>query len=353
MKIAIDISQIIYETGVSVYTRELVSNLVKLYPKEEFIFFGGSLRRGEEIKSFAKSIKKNAITTPLSPTMADFLWNRLHVLNIEKLIGEVDIFHSSDWAEPPAECAKATTIHDLAPLLFPELSHPKIVETHRRKLSWVAKESKAVIVPSVQTKSDAIELGISEKVIKVIPEGLRADIKKSSSWEIQRVRKKYKIDGNYAISVGNNPRKNTERIISAFNAVKGKAGMGSLVVVGGGASNEKAIFTGHVSNSELFALYSGAEVLVYPSLYEGFGLPILEAFACEIPVVTSNISSMPEVAGKAAILVNPKSTKSISDGILEALEKKKILVSRGKAQVKKFSWENTAKKTMEVYRSLV
>ncbi|MGB6839152.1 MAG: glycosyltransferase family 1 protein, partial [Microgenomates group bacterium] len=108
-------------------------------------------------------------------------------------------------------------------------------------------------------------------------------------------------------------------------------------------------FVGHVSIDELPVFYSGAEALVYPSLYEGFGLPILEAFACRTPVVTSNISSLPEVAGGAAELVDPYDTDSIAEGIRAALGRRKGLIKKGLKRVEDFSWEKTAKMTLEVY----
>jgi glycosyltransferase involved in cell wall biosynthesis len=353
MKIAIDITQVIYETGVSVYTRELVANLVKLYPENEYVLFGGSLRRGGELREFAKKFSKaRSVITPISPTVADILWNRLHILNIEKFVGKVDVFHSSDWAEPPARASKITTIHDLSFVHYPKFTDPKVLATHKRRLYWVKKESAAVIVPSEATKKDAIKLGISAKKIHVIPEALSSIYKKQPKSEVDRVRKKYRITGRYALAVGASPRKNIARIINAFEKAKADTGLEKLAVVGRGplsAPKKGVLFLGHVETADLPVLYSGASIFIYTSLYEGFGLPILEAFKCETPVVTSNISSMPEVAGGAAILVNPESIEEISDGILEALNKKKDLVKKGKERVKKFSWEETAKKTMGVY----
>lgn len=354
MRIAIDVSQIIYDTGVSVYTRELVMGLAKSFPEDEYILFGGSLRRAAEIRQFADKLSLASVITPISPSFADILWNRLHIVNIEKIVGKVDLFHSSDWSEPPTNAPKVTTIHDLAPLLLPEFTHPKIVAAHKRRLYWVAKESSAVIVPSEASKRDVCGLGIDEKLISVIPEGLRADIKRASLGEIARVAKKYRINGKYAIAIGNNPRKNTQRIAEAFSKAKSEANLSSLVVVG--RSQDKvhrgAIYTGHVSTEDLAALYSGASVLVYPSLYEGFGLPILEAFSCKVPVVTSDGSSMAEIASGAAELVDPYSIDSISEGILKALSHKKQLIAKGAARVKDFSWDKNVVKTHELYKKI-
>lgn len=356
MRIAIDISQIIYETGVSVYTKELVGALCKLYPECRFVLFGGSLRRNAEIGVFAdRFANAKAVLTLISPSIADFLWNRLHVVNIEKFTGEVDVFHTSDWSEPPALAPKVTTIHDLSFLHYPRETSKKILDTHRRRLHWVKKESSAVIVPSKATKEDAMKLGIREDKIHVIPEAPSKIYKKQTSARISVIKRKYKITGEYALAVGAAPRKNLPRIINAFEKAKVESGLSKLVVVGRGdrENTKNVMFLGHVEACDLPALYSGASILVYTSLYEGFGLPVLEAFSCGTPVLTSNVSSMPEVAGKAAVLVDPEITEEIAKGIIKTLEKKKELVASGKEEVKKFSWERTARETMGVYEDLV
>jgi len=357
MKILIDVSQIIYETGVSVYTKELVSHLVKLFPENEYILYGGSLRRGKEIRVLSESLGDvRTVTTFISPTIADVLWNRLHILPIEKIAGKADIFHSSDWAEPPSGMPKVTTIHDLSFIHYPKFTDPKISSTHKRRLYWVKRESTAVIVPSKATKEDATKLGISEKKIRVIPEAPSRIYKKQKASKIRKVRGKYKIEGRYALAVGTSPRKNIVRIINAFDKAKVESKLNKLVVVGGGVSRSNTknlMYLGHVPTSELPALYSGASIFIYTSLYEGFGLPILEAFSCGCPVLTSNVSSMPEVAGSAAVLVDPESTEEITEGIVETLNKSEGLIEKGKERLRYYSWENAANATMSVYEELI
>ncbi|OGM31288.1 hypothetical protein A2803_03795 [Candidatus Woesebacteria bacterium RIFCSPHIGHO2_01_FULL_44_21] len=356
MKIAIDISQVIYETGVSVYTRELVSNLIKLFGDNEYVLFGGSLRRVAELREFMGKFKTaKKVVTPISPSVADILWNRLHIVNIEKLVGKVDVFHSSDWAEPPSSCLKVTTIHDLSFVHYPEFTNKKVLATHKRRLYWVKKESSAVIVPSHSSKEDAIKLGISEEKIEVIPEAPGNIYKKQVRAVIDKVKEKYKIRGSYALAVGASPRKNTVRIINAFEKAKVDAKLDKLVIVGRGENHmyKNVVFLGHIPTADLPSLYSGASVFVYPSLYEGFGLPILEAFACHCSVVTSNVSSMPEVAGSSAVLVNPENIEDIAEGIVKAIKSSKELIEKGTARAKEFSWERAARETMNVYKSLV
>lgn len=362
MRIAIDVSAIIYGTGVSVYTKNLIENLYKLDKENEYILFGGSLRRFNELKNkvlhLSDIVDENKERTserlfPIPPTVADLIWNRLHVLRIEKLVGKNDVFHSSDWTQPPSSSFKVTTIHDLVPLKFPELSDPKLVSVHTARLKWVCKEVDRVIVPSVATSRDVEGLGIKKERIRIIPEAPNPSIVPVGEEEVEKLKKKYRISGKYLLAVGVNPRKNTQRIIDAFEKIKTEV-KSKLIIIGHRYSDitpsSGVFFLGHIPGDELPTFYSGAEVLVYPSLYEGFGIPILEAFVCETPVVTSNVGSMAEVAGNAAVLVDPYNTSSIADGILEAVKNKDKLVKSGLKQAKKFSWEKTARETLKVYK---
>src|SRR3989344_3402437 len=175
MKIAIDISSIVYGTGVSIYTRNLVTNLIKEDIQNDYILFGGSLRRMRDLRIFLNTLKKYSFQGkifPIPPTLADIFWNKLHVLPIEKLIGRNDIFHSSDWTQPPSNAFKVTTIHDLVPLLFPKLTHSRIVDVHKRRLARVKKYADWIIAPSNQTKGDLINSGFSKDKISVIPEAV-------------------------------------------------------------------------------------------------------------------------------------------------------------------------------------
>ncbi len=310
MKIGIDISQIVYGTGVSVYTKLLVENLLKIDRGNEYLLFAGTLRRRKGILEVFSQAK----IFPIPPTLADLIWNRLHVLPIEKLIGQVDVFHSSDWTQPPSKAFKVTTVHDLISLKFPKLIHPLILAVHERRLEWVKKEADRVIVPSNCTKEDLVAYGVDEGKIRVIYEA--AVSSRASQTVVDRIKKKYKINTKYLFAVGLSPYKNFERIIKAFDLVGGGK---DLKLVIAGRSDPKihqerrgVRFLGGVSDEELAALFTGAEALVFPSLYEGFGLPILDAFACQIPVVTSNLSSMSEIAGDAAILVDPYDVASIA-----------------------------------------
>ena len=357
MKIGIDTSAVVYGTGVSVYTENLVRNLLSIDKKNKYLLFGGSLRRRQEIKKFfhtlkGKSFKGRVFSIP--PTFADIIWNRLHLVPIEVFTGKLDVFHSSDWTQPKSLAFKVTTVHDLSPIKFPRATHPRIVSVHKARLSLVRKEVDRVIVPSFATKNDLVEYGISQEKIRVIPEAPDPIFKRADKREIDKLKKKYKIFGKYLLAVGINPRKNTQRIIDAFHLAKAGKDL-KLVLIGEQTfmrvEEERDIrIVGHVTKEEMPVFYTGADALIYPSIYEGFGLPILEAFACGCPVITSNLSSMPEVAGKAVVLVDPYEVYSIVEGIKKALRSRKGLIKKGYKKVTQFSWKKIAYETLKVYK---
>ena len=348
MKVAIDISQIVYGTGVSTYTENLAKSLLKIDSEDDFTLFAGAFRRrGDILQVFPK-----ARVFPIPPTLADVIWNRLHVLPIEKLIGSIDVFHSSDWAEPPSSAFKVTTVHDLYPLKFPKMVHPKILEVHKRKLYWVMRESKRVIVPSQSTKKDLVELGVAEDLVRVIPEA--PSFSKATGAEVVSVKKKYQIQGDYLISIGVTELKNIKRMVEAFHLSTAGKEL-KLILVGRPSDTQieperNLRILGHVPQNDLKALLTGSRGLIFASLYEGYGIPILDGFACGVPVVTSDTGSMPEVAGDAAVLTDPYDIDSIKAGIEEVLRGPKSFIEKGEKRVKEFSWEKTARQTLEVYK---
>ena len=171
MKIGIDISQIAYEgTGVSAFVENLVRDLLKIDDKNEYVFFFSSLRKN--LKSTSQNLKIKTFRFP--PLLLDLLWNKLHILPIEWLIGDVDVFITSDWTEPPTvKAKKATILYDLIVYKYPSETDRKIVEVQKRKLKWVKKESGMIFCISESTKKDALEiLRLEDKRLKVIYPGI-------------------------------------------------------------------------------------------------------------------------------------------------------------------------------------
>jgi len=350
MRVAIDISQIVYGTGVSQYTKNLVKALLKLDREDEFLLFAGALRRKSDVLNLFPQTK----IFPIPPILADFVWNRLHILPIEKLIGQADLIHTSDWAEPPSTSPKVTTIHDLYALKFPRMINKEVREAHERRLRWVFQESKKIIVPSESTREDLLELGVAKERIRVIPEAPTHS--KVGESAIAAVKLKYGVKGNYLMTIGASPLKNTTRIIKAFHL--SSAGRDLKLILAGLPTgveipqerNIRAL--DFVPAEDMGALLTGSQGLIFASIYEGYGIPILDAFNCGVPVVTSNTASMPEVAGNAAALVDPHDVNLIADGIEKILRGPKGFIEKGLERVKEFSWEKTAKETLAIYKEV-
>ncbi|MDO8619125.1 MAG: glycosyltransferase family 1 protein [Candidatus Daviesbacteria bacterium] len=336
IRVGFDISQVAYNGGVATYTKDLTTELSKIRDLE-MVYFYSSLRKTYQGKL------KNVKNYRLPPTLFEVLFNKIRNVPIEKFLGSMDIYHSSDWVQPPTKAKKVTTYHDVVPLKYPQWSHPKIVAVHKKRLELVKKEIDIVIAVSKTTKKDLMEIsGIPEEKIVVIYEAAGDEFKPQSKNDILNFKKKYKLPDDFVLGIGGvGERRNLERVKRACQDV-------SLVITG----QTIPVLT----TEEMPLLYASASILLYPSLYEGFGLPILEAQACGTPVITSNISSMPEVAGDSAILVDPTSQENIKRQVKVLMEDEKLredIINKGFKNVKRFSWKKAAEQTAEVYRNLV
>lgn len=336
MRVGFDISQMAHIGGVATYTQKLTAGLSKL-DELEMIYFYSSLRKSYQ------GLLKNVKSYRLPPTFFEILFNRWRNVSIEKFIGDIDIFHSSDWIQPPSKSKKVTTYHDVVPIKYPEWSHPKIVAVHKRRLKLVEQEIDMVIAVSESTKKDLLEVSdIPENKITVICEGPTANFKIQSEDKIKKFKLKYKLPDKFVLAIGGvGERKNLKRITEA-------------------AKDYNLVITGQtipwLSIEELELLYQSASLLLYASLYEGFGIPILDAFLSNCPVITSNVSSMPEVGKDAAIYVDPLNVKNIKEKIDLVMRDKELrdeLKIKGQKVVKQFSWEKCASQTVQVYRSLI
>ena len=369
MKIAIDISQIVYGTGVSNYTANLVRHLLKIDKRNQYILFGTSLRQRHKLDEFKKSLGIYENVTFkfrfLPPTLFELLTNRLRILSAEKLVGqEVDVFHSSDWTQPKVKSKntkKVTTIHDMTVYLFPSSFDPKIIKIQRQRLAKVKEEVDLVIADSRSTKEDVVKfLEIPDEKVRVVYLAASDEFRPADDEKVKDVLRKYKIKKPYILSVATQePRKNIQKLIDSFEKIKEEHPDFSLVLVGkqgwgqGFHSTEGVIWTGYIPKEDLVSVYSGCRVFVYPSLYEGFGLPILEAMACGVPVVTSNNSSMVEIAKDVAILVDPRNEiqleKAIKMVISLTLEDYQKMVRASLNCARRFTWVKTAKETLKIY----
>lgn len=371
MKICIDVSQVIYGTGVSNYIKNLVKNLLEIDKNNQYILFGSSLRGHRKLLEFEESLSeyKNVEFkfAYYPPTILEPLLNTFKLFSIEKFVGEVDVFHSSDWTQPRVKSPhtkKITTVHDMVPFLFPNSTHPKIVAAFKRKLEIVKKDSDLILADSETTKEDIIKfLQVDEDKIKVVYLAPSVDFQPQDEEKVASTLEKYKIKKPYILSVATQePRKNIQKLLDAFEKIVQERPEYHLVLTGkygwgpGFHAPENVIWTDYIPQEDLPALYTGARVFAYPSLYEGFGLPVLEAMACGVPTVTSNNSSMAEIAKDAAILIDPRSEGQLKKALEMVLdlnmENYQKMVRAGINRAARYTWKATAKQTLEAYESL-
>lgn len=375
MKIGIDITSLLYNRGVSRYTSNLVRALVD--SKENMFGFGTSFRQKEHLVELAQKaglpankIAINAV--PLKIQEFAWQWNKMPILSF---LPTIDVFHSWDWLQPPdTNLPLVSTIHDLAILKYPQTAHPTVLKHHHR--SWdILKERQAqIIAVSHSTKKDIVELlQIPPSRITVIHEAIPREtlitaLNMHEDLETQ-ICSKLLLQKPFILAVGTRePRKNVLRLIKAWQPLAKEfelliAGEAGWDETSGNEADSKVLktpglrFLGKVSDAELSVLYARAELLAYPSLDEGFGLPILEAFHYGTPVVTSNRSSMPEVAGNAAELVVPESIESIRKGLQTILkenaDQQKRRLQQMIIRLQMFSWKQVALETKKVYQTAI
>lgn len=335
IKIGFDISQSAFRGGVAIYSQMLSWELSQNY-NLEMVFLYSSLRK--RYSGNLKNVKKYF----LPPALTEILFNQLRIFPIETLLGKIDIYHSSDWIQAPSKAYKVTTYHDVVPLKYPKLSHPKIISVHKRRLELVEKEIDMVIAVSNSTKKDLLEVSkIPAEKITVIYEGVSKQFQPQNEEKITAFKKKQQLPEEFILAIGGvGERRNLDRVRQAANSYP-------LII-----SNQTIPY---LSEEEMPLLYSSARLLLYPSLYEGFGLPVLEAMACGCPVVTSNVSSLPEIGGEAALYADPFNVDEIKNKVKQLMgddDLRKKLVGEGFKQAKKFSWEKCAKETAGIYQQI-
>lgn len=372
MNIGIDITSLIYQRGVSRYTSNLV-RAIDRYSHQNLRLYGYSLSKKIFLETATKRIVSNSSTRhqqkilPFPVSVQEKLWS-LGLNKVSNTFSYLDIFHSWDWLQPPDKNIPiVSTIHDLAILKFPKTAHPKILKAHKK--SWrILKERKAhIIAVSHATKKDVIELlEYPNWRVHVVPESLPSEIeaidREMTEEREERLAIKLDLNRPYILFVGvREPRKNLDRLIKAWQPLANEI---DLLVVGEKGWSQSDIgsqpnlrFLGRVTDEELSVLYARAELFAYPSLYEGFGLPILEAFHHGTPVITSDISAMIEVAGNAAELVDPTSIDEIRQAIQKILNENSTQqqhrLQRMIIRKQMFNWNKVAQQTITVYNKAI
>ncbi|HKG58265.1 MAG TPA: glycosyltransferase family 1 protein [Pyrinomonadaceae bacterium] len=332
-------------TGVGHYTAELARSLAAVAPSDSFTFISshGLLKRR---------------------------WWSLG-LPLHLLRNSFDLFHGTNyeipfWSRRPT----VVTIHDLSLMLLEGVHREELIGRSRWRLPWMAKRASRIITPSNSIKKELCEaFKIHPDKVAVTPEAPRAVFKRREDPELLR---RLGIEGDFILFVGTiEPRKNLHRLVEAFDQILRNTSLSPKLVIAGGQGwmmddfvsfiaekgvADRVCLTGYLHDEELCALYSTCAAFIYPSLYEGFGLPPLEAMACGAPVITSRTPALMETAGDAARLVDPKNIDDIAHAMTEMLSDEKArdhYAELGKVQVKKFTWEQTALKTLEIYREVL
>jgi len=351
MNIGIDISQVVFEgTGVSRFTNGLIETILRYDKKNKWTFFFSSFRGrlNEDLYDKIKTSSHRYIQLPFPPSMLSLLWNTFHIIPIEMFTGKLDVFICSDWTEPPSFCKKATIIHDFAYLRYPETVHPIILKTQKNRMYWVKKESSYIITPSKATQKD-VSTYFSIPLDKITPLYSGVTIEKPSEDMLEKVSKKFCLKKPFILSVGKlEPRKNISRLIDAFLKINNKDW--DLVIVGPRGWDEisdkkrdnSVRFTGYVAETELHALYELSQFFIYPSLWEGFGYPIIEAMMHKKAVATSNNSSLAELVTGQGLLFDPLSIENISDVLSKLINNQNMrseYAEKGYIYAQQFTWK--------------
>ncbi len=375
MRVAIDYTAAVYQSaGIGRFVRSLVHALAEIDSRTEYLLVFADPPRGiRPAVPDAPNFRTRRI--PLSDRALTALWHRLSIpVPVDLVTGPVDVFHSPDFVLPPARRpAKVLTVHDLAFLLRPECADAKLREYLEKTVPRSVARADFILADSLNTQDDLIcLLGVPPAKVEVVPGGVdSAFVPVRDPESLDRLRQQVSGGAPFILNVGMiEPRKNLARLIEAFELLKaryhaphklvlaGKRGWLSEGIYRRAETSPVAsdiLFPGFVAEGDLPALYSAADLFAYPSLYEGFGLPPLEAMACGTPVVASSSASVPEVVGGAALLVDPENTEELAEAMAKALGDTALrqqMAARGLEQSKQFTWRASAERMLSVYTRL-
>lgn len=360
--------------GIGRYVRELVSALSRLDNQTDYrLFVSGATRQKLPSPPASNFIWK---PSPIPPKWFARLWHRARLpIPVEVFTGKVNLYHATDFVLPPTLPGTRTllTVHDLSFVRVPDAASPSLKAYLDAVVPRSVRRADHILADSTATKNDLIELyATPPEKITVLLSGVDARFKPIADTKVrQAVKAKYQLSSRpYILSVGTvQPRKNYARLIQALARLKADGHDLDLVIVGGRGwledpiyetiretgMNDSVHFTGFADDADLPALYSEAACVAVPSLYEGFGIPVLEGMACGTPVVTANVSSLPEVAGDAALTVTPTDLDELTGALKRVITDEALrqeLIQRGIARAKQFTWESSAAQLQHVYAFL-
>lgn len=363
------------KSGVQEYAEQLLAHMLPLDPSVKYKLFFSSFS-GELPQYPWLKLPNVAVYRYRFPNRALFYGARLFGLpKLDRLVGGADVFFSPHFFLAPLSgtCRRVTVFHDLSFERFPEFFTFRKRFWHRFEMrpAWQARFSDAIVAVSESTKQDLVRLyGLDPARISRIYSGIAPGLSRPEPAALERFRKEKKLPGRFILFLGTlEPRKNVIALLKAFDLLKRQGSFDDLSLVIAGprgwlyrelvqkadrsAWRSAIRFTDYVNDDERAYYYGLAETFVYPSFFEGFGFPPLEAMACGTPVIASNNSSLPEVAGDAALLVDPYSVSDISRAVRALSEDKRLRErsrERGLERAKLFSWDLCARETLNLLK---
>jgi len=371
MRIAIDATAIPrLMAGAGVYTYQLVRALAAFEAEHDYVVF----TRSDAFDDLARQRPRVRVVQVAAPSRPErLLWEQFLLPGRLRRLA-IDVLHSPHHTTPalPLPCRRVVTLHDVTFFLLPQRYPPARRLYFQAITRAAARLGQAIITPSQTVKRDVVRvLGVPEEKVTAIAEAPAPEFAPLEDADaLGRMRWRYKLPTHYILSVGNlEPGKNRGRLIAAYSRLREKGLQHHLVIAGQRAwryeselelvrrlrLDDVVHFLGYVDGADMPGLYSGADLLAFPSLYEGFGLPVLEAMACGTPVVTSSVSALPEVAGDAALLVDPKDVAGLAEAMERAVADEALradLRARGLKRAGEFSWDKAARETVRVYEAV-
>jgi glycosyltransferase involved in cell wall biosynthesis len=375
MRILFDISPAVHRhAGLGRYAYELLSALLQFDRDNEYLGFYNQVGAGEHVDPPLDRLPSHSIGLPAKPWRMSVLLAQLAHVPLDPWLPVCDLFHATDHLLPPLRRAGSVfTIHDLIFLHFPEYHLPLNRWYLSLMLPRFLRRADALIAVSENTKRDVVKLmQIPPDKITVIYEGVSPAYRPlDDSAALESVRAKYQLPAPYILYFATlEPRKNLLTLLDAYHALLAREQAIPPLVVAGRKGwlyqpmfarvrelglEDRVHFTDWVDEQDAPVIMNAASVFVYPSLYEGFGLPPLEAMACGTPVICSNASSLPEVVGDGGLLFEPHDVGALANAIARVLadgELRTHLRARGIEQARKFSWERAARETLAVYQTV-
>jgi glycosyltransferase involved in cell wall biosynthesis len=366
MRIGIDARLVYYhQAGIGQYILRLTQALAQIDHEDQFVVFKS--RKDPTFIVHQANFRDEQLWTP-----SHHRFERL-ALSVELMPFSLDVLHSPDFI-PPARmrCPSVITVHDLAFLLYPRFLTRESARYYGQ-VDLAARHADHIIAVSASTKRDTVRLlGVPEKKITVIHEAAHPLFTPlTNETELARVRNHYQLPENFILFVSTvEPRKNLPTLLRAFKLLRDNYKSDAVLAVAGNRGwlfeqvdqvvaelnlGEHVRFLGGVPNEELVYLYNAAKLFVFPSFYEGFGLPPLEAMACGTPVIVSNVSSLPEVIGDAGMLVAPEDVEGLTVAMWRVLGDENLrreMREKGLKRAQTFSWQRAARETLAVYRKV-